>query len=152
MLCAGCGLRKGRDALAWVSAGQIELWLIKLICSERLFFVFLPTRSKPSSFISQSWSSQWPLNDLFSLSGGLGGPWKSWKVGSLFGAVLNKSKKTSSDIGVISKKCLPYSGFATFRLFHVFRLFRFFLRVEAEHVEKTMESDDFSYSIRFILK
>ena len=148
---AGCGLRKGRDALAWVSAGPTQSWLIKLDGSELLFFVFFPTCSKPSSFISQSWSSKWPLNDLFSLSGGLGGPWKSSKVGSLFGAVLKKSKIRQAILLLFQKRVYSTVVLLHFGFFTFFNFFDF-LRVEAEHVEKPMESDDFSYSIRFIWK
>ena len=126
LLCAGCGVRKGRDALAWVSAGQIELWLIKLICSELLFFVFFPTRSKPSSFISQSWSAKRPLNDLFSLSGGLGGPWKSSKVGSLFGAVLKKSKKHQAILLLFQKLVYSTMVLLHFGFFTFFDFFTFF--------------------------
>ena len=42
---------------------------------------------------------------------------------------------------------LLHSGFSAF-----FSTFAFFLRVEAEHVEKQMKSNDFSISIRFISK
>ena len=151
MLCAGCGLRKGRDALAWVSAGPTQSWLIKLICSELLFFVFFPTRSKPSSFISQSWSAKRPLNALFSLSGGLGGPWKSSKVGSLFGAVLKKSNKREA-ILLLFQKVFIVQWFCYISAFSRFSTFSIFLRVEAERVEKQRKSDDFSISIRFVLK
>ena len=126
MLCAGCGLRKGRDALAWVSAPQIEHWLIKLDGSERLFFVFLPTRSKPSSFISNNWSSERPLNDLFSLSGGLGGPWKSSKVGSLFGAVLKKSKIRQAILLLFEKRVYSTMVLLHFGFFTFFDFFDFF--------------------------
>ena len=65
------------------------------------------------------------MNDLFSLSGGLGGPWKSWKLGSLFGAVLKKSKKHQAILLLFQKlvystMVLLHFGFFTFFDFFVF--------------------------------